>query len=557
MLPEFTRRGALRLLGVANAAGLGSLTSSLAAATPSTSEWTQLTKLVAEDGDSGDAFGTSVALDGDTAVVGANGSAYVFAETGGSWSQRTKLVADDEDGSEHGDFGHSVALDEGTALIGARYDDNEDAVERQLTELGYNQHIPGSAYVFTRSDGSWTQEAELVATDRDTRDRFGQSVAIDGDTALVGADWDEDPNGEDAGSAYVFSRSDGEWTQQVKLTAGDEGPGAFGWSVALDGDTAVVGARWRKPGGAAYVFTRSDGGWTRVAKLTATDRDPEDHFGSSVALDGDTAVIGAHSDESSDGSETGSAYVFARSGSSWTREAKLTADDGDEQDSFGSSVAVHGSTVLVGASSDEDPNGRVAGSAYVFTRSDGEWSQRTKLAADDGDGGDRFGTSASLENGTAFIGAADDEDPLGYGAGSMYVYWKDQREVRIDIDPSDGSNSINPDAKGVVPVAVVHTDDFDPAARIDVSSLRFGAPDVVDNGGGATPAHGGHVEDVTGDGADDLVLHFPIEETGFGDGGTAGKLVGETDGGVAVFGTDTVRSVGDRGRGPDNSPSTS
>lgn len=548
MLPELTRRRALRLLGIANAVGLGSLTSSLAAAAPSTGAWTRLAKLVAEDGDRGDAFGKSVALDGDTAVVGANGGAYVFAETGGSWSQRTKLTADDADGGP----GHSVALDDGTALAGARYDENESAVERRLTELGYNQHVPGSAYVFTRSDGTWTREAKLVAADGDTRDRFGQSVAVDGDTALIGADWDEDPNGEHAGSAYVFVRSDGEWTQRVKLTAGEEGTGAFGWSVALDDDTAVIGARWKRPGGAAYVFTRSNGVWTRVAKLTAADRDRDDHFGSSVALDGDTAVIGAHSDDC----ETGSAHVFTRSGGSWTREAKLTADDADRQDSFGSSVAIDGDTVLVGADSDEDPNGRVAGSAYVFARSDGEWTQRTKLAADDGDAGDRFGTSASLENGTALVGAADDEDPLGYGAGSAYVYWKDQREVRIDVDPTDGSNSINPAAKGVVPVAVVHTDDFDPAARIDANSLRFGAPDAVDSGGGATPAHGGHVEDVTGDGADDLVLHFRTEETGIGDGDATGKLVGETDDGVAVFGTGTVKSVGDRGRGPDDSPST-
>lgn len=545
MAPKFTRRRALKLLGIANPVTLGFLPRVRASATrgnqTSRSSWTQRAKLVAVDGESEKGFGRSIGLDGTTALVGYTGAAYVFAEADGNWSQQAKITTENAEGHDY--FGQTVALDDQTALIGARHDDDP------------NGRRAGSAYIFTQTDEGWTQQAKLAASDGQRRDRFGQSVAIDGDTALIGADQGDKPGGGDwSGKAYLFTRADGDWTQIAKLTAEDEQTRFFGWAVALDDDTAVIGARMTKTSaGEAYVFTRSEHGWTQQAHFIGSHRDELDSFGSAVALAGDTAVIGAPRNEDQHGPGSGSAYVFTRSNGTWEQQAALAADDGDKHDSFGESVAFDGETILVAANTDEDPHGEDAGSAYIFTQRGGEWVQETKLVADDGDSFDYFGESAVLENNTAIVGAYADEDPLGYFAGAAYVYWKDQKEVALDIKPGSEKNSINPQSKGVLPVAILQTDSFDPVSRVDMSSLRFGTPDVVDNGGGATPAHrGGHTEDADDDGADDLLLHFPTEDTGFEQDDEKGKIVGETEDGVAIFGTDTVRVKGKQKGGSGN-----
>ncbi|MSQ08671.1 MAG: hypothetical protein EXR44_05165, partial [Dehalococcoidia bacterium] len=203
---------------------------------------------------------------------------------------------------------------------------------------------------------TWTQQQKLTASDGAANDFFGYSVAVSGDTAVVGA-WGDDSA---KGSAYVFTRSGSTWTQQQKLTASD---GAaidyFGYSVAVSGDTAVVGAYGDDSyKGSAYVFTRSGSTWTQQQKLTASDGAANDYFGGSVAVSGDTAVVGAYGDDS----EKGSAYVFTRSGSTWTQQQKLTASDGAANDFFGWSVAVSGDTAVVGARSDDSSKG----SAYMF-----------------------------------------------------------------------------------------------------------------------------------------------------------------------------------------------
>lgn len=290
-----------------------------------------------------------------------------------------------------------------------------------------------------RSDGAWTQQAKLVADDGDENDKFGRAVALtgDGETALVGADGDKEPNGENrygdgAGSAYVFNRNGGSWEQQAKLAANDgEGGDLFGWSVAIAGatPTALVGCSRTD---AAYVFTRTDGTWEQRTKLAADEGEERAGFGSSLGIsdDGGTALIGAFVDSEPNGQRAGSAYVFTGGGASWNERAKIAADDGDENDQFAHSVALSadGRIALAGADPDEDPNGARAGSAYVFTADGTSWSQQTKLAADDGDTNDRFGFAAALGNrgGTALIGAPGDENPNGEdelsGGGSAYVF---------------------------------------------------------------------------------------------------------------------------------------
>jgi hypothetical protein len=385
--------------------------------TPQTSmavNWTEKQKLLASDAAAGDYFGGSVSLDGDTALIGvkydddngvSSGSAYVFTRTGTTWTQQAKLLA--SDGAAGDQFGWSVSLSGNTALIGASWDDD-------------NGVSSGSAYVFTRTGTTWTQQAKLLASDGAAGDFFGVSVSLDGDTALIGAAWDDD-KGVDSGSAYVFTRTGITWTEQAKLLASDGAAGDFfGWSVSLTGDATFIGAYMNDDkgvdSGSAYVFTRTGTTWTEQAKLLASDGTPGDFFGFSVSFDGDTALIGAAWDAYK-GVDSGSAYVFTRTGTTWTQQAKLFASDAAPGDYFGISVSLDSDTALIGAYKDDD-KGVDSGSAYVFTRTGTTWTQQAKLLASDGTEEDYYGLSVSLSTDTALIGA-----PLAgnNGAGSSYV----------------------------------------------------------------------------------------------------------------------------------------
>ncbi|MDC3988437.1 FG-GAP repeat protein [Polyangium jinanense] len=378
----------------------------------------QQAKLVADDAAADDYFGHSVAISGDTALVGSYdddnaggtnaGSVYVFVRSGTVWTQQAKLVANDAASADL--FGTSVALSGDTALIGASLDDFVGNTDQ------------GSAYVFVRSGGVWSQQAKLVAGD--ANDRFGSSVALSGDTALVSAPRDSVAGGGTAaGSVSVFVRSGTTWSEQSKLTASD--PGAsdfFGFSVALSGDTALVGA-WSDDhaggvdAGSAYVFVRSGAVWSQETKLVA-DAAAGDHFGRSVALSGDTALVG-----SPDASGSGRAYVFVRSGAEWSQQAKIQAADAAGGDWFGYSVALAGDTALVGAANDDASMFVTdAGSAYVFVRSGAVWSQQAKLVAADAAVNDWFGNEVALSGDTALVGAHYDDHAGGTSAGSAYAF---------------------------------------------------------------------------------------------------------------------------------------
>jgi UDP-3-O-[3-hydroxymyristoyl] glucosamine N-acyltransferase len=285
-------------------------------------------------------------------------------------------------------------VDGDTAVIGSFFDDD-------------NGNNSGSAYVFTRSGTAWTQQAKLIASDGAAHDVFGESVGVDGNTAVIGARLDDD-NGVASGSAYVFIRSGTTWAQQAKLAAGDAAAlDRFGLSVAVDADTAVIGAHLDDDNGgasgSAYVFTRSGSAWTQQQKLTASDGAASDFFGISVAIDADTAVIGASGGDDN-GAGSGSAYAFTRIGGMWSEQAKLTASDGAALDRFGFSVAVDADTAVIGARLDDD-RGTDSGSAYVFTRSAGMWSEEAKLTAGDAEAFDQFGFSLAVDGDTTVIGA--------------------------------------------------------------------------------------------------------------------------------------------------------
>ena len=345
--------------------------------------------------------------------------------------EEVKLLADD--GAPNDFFGFNVALSGDTAVIGAtKVDDDIRGVD------------VGAAYVFTRSGNNWHQQAKLTADDGAAKDEFGGNVALSGDTAVIGAMFQDD-KGDNSGSAYVFTRSGTTWSQQAKLTAADGAEGdAFGQSIALSGDTVVIGAPHDddkgNDAGSVYVFTRSGTTWSQQVKLTAADGVAGDVFGISIAFSSDTIVIGADlNDEKA--LNAGAVYVFTRSGSSWSQQAKITAADGAETDIFGVRVALSGDTILISARRDDDDvMGIDAGSAYIFTRTGTTWQQQIKLTASDGAADDRFGRSVALVADTAVIGAMFQDDK-GDNSGSAYVFtrsgttWSQQ----VKLTAADGA----------------------------------------------------------------------------------------------------------------------
>jgi len=391
--------------------------------------WTLQTRLTAADGAAGDLFGFSVAISGTSALVGAYldnqpgvlkaGSAYVFTRSGSVWSQEQKLVA--ADGSASDFFGFSVGISGDTSVIGAIQDE-------PVGSPANAQH--GSAYIFTRSGGVWSLQQKLVAADAQIGANYGYHVALEADTALIGSPAADVSSVTDSGAAYVHVRSGTTWTQQRKLTpvpstdasAGDR----FGQAVALSGETALMGAFSDDHvgvtnGGSAYVFLRSGTTWSQQAKLVASDTATDNRLGSAVALDGDIAVLGAP-DPILLAPGPGSAYVFTRSGSSWAQQAKLQAADGDIGQRYGTAVAISGGTLLSGAPYQRSGAGEEAGSAYVYVLSTGSWSLQQKLSAGDGASRDVFGLSVAASGSSVLAGAPYDDTASGIDSGSAYVF---------------------------------------------------------------------------------------------------------------------------------------
>lgn len=343
---------------------------------------TQVAKLVASDGARGDQFGIAVAVSGDDVFVGAwnddnlglggPGSVYVFTKPSGGWSgvvtETARLTASDRlDGDL---LGAAVAAADGVVVAGAPFDDD-------------TANAQGSAYVFVRPPGGWvstTQSAKLRASDAAATDRLGSAVAIDGDTIVLGAPLDDVGAAGDRGSAYVFQAAawTGELTETAKLTASDGvGGDAFGFSVAVSGGTVVSGAILHATGnvdrGAAYVFERPASGWETTSAFSARFAPGTasiDRVGESVAIDGDTIVVGARFGSGPNHPDQGAAFVYLKPAAGWTTTpryfAKLTAPDGAFGDDFGAAVAHRDGTTVVGAWGHAFGGGPFQGQAYVF-----------------------------------------------------------------------------------------------------------------------------------------------------------------------------------------------
>jgi hypothetical protein len=374
---------------------------------PELTFWFQ-TKIVPDDGEAGDRFGSHVALEGDTAVLAARhtddkapgaGSAYVFVRSGMTWTRQQELTA--SDGAVFDEFGTDVSISGSSVVVGASQVD--------------------AAYVFVRSGTTWTQQQKLTPSDGGAS-AFGWSVAISGDTIVVGAPLDDAPETH-AGSAYVFTRDGTTWTEQQKLLApGGAFRDMFGTDVAVLDDTALIGAmgdsQEADSAGAAHVFVRSGTTWTPQAKLLAPDAAEDDAFGHSVALALDLAVVGA---SKGDGAvdDSGAAYVFTRSGTTWSHQQKLFSTVGGTLWRFGQAVAIWANKIVVGAPSD-DLTPFSPGAAYVFARNLNAWKQQQRLSPSDGAANDGFGSSVAIDAGHALVGCPY-HNAYGGESGAAYA----------------------------------------------------------------------------------------------------------------------------------------
>jgi uncharacterized delta-60 repeat protein len=313
-------------------------------------------------------FGNSVGISGNTIVVGSlvgtdathfqilHGEAHIFDRSGNHWSARQKLVADD--GAGHDTFGESVAITGDTVIIGSSLSDSAGDGSREYQ---------GAAFIFGRDGEQWSKQAKLLASDGAKLDRFGYSVSVSGDTAVVGA------FNAGSGAAYIYGRSGVSWTQKKKLVPISQGADEFGLSVGISGVNIFVGAPGTKVGqktnqGAAYVSTRTNFVWSEPKQLLANDGVAGDAFGESVAISGGTAVIGAHLKYVGGRQNQGVAYVYQQSSTGWVPVQEMAATDGNTYQVFGQAVAVSGETLLIGAPGDNSAKG----AAYIYETLDSD-----------------------------------------------------------------------------------------------------------------------------------------------------------------------------------------
>jgi hypothetical protein len=368
-------------------------------------------------------FGWSLAVSGNTAVIGAPagsgspGAAYVFTRTPIGWRRVAELTA--SDGGSADAFGFSVGISGNTVVVGAF-----------SHTVGSNSQ-QGAVYIFVEPASGWsdmTETAELTAADGLAGDRLGYSVAMYGNTVVAGAANATPGAIIYQGSAYIFLKPATGWSTtssyKAKLTASDPVPGAhFGWSVAITGDTLVIGAYDAGCCGAAYVFVKPAGGWsdsTETAELTASDGVSYDFFGWSVAISGSTICVGANQFDSS----VGKAYVFQEPAQGWVsmkQTAELTPSDGVPFEDFGVSVAISDTAVAVGAT--DTTSG--PGSAYIFLQPAGGWqnaTQNSKISPSISSPYNYFGQSIFYNGKAMLVGAPYATVDGDRAAGVVYVF---------------------------------------------------------------------------------------------------------------------------------------
>ena len=381
-------------------------------------------KISTPDGDANDRFGESIAIDGSTIVVGAfrdddagfdAGAAYIYTLENEEWVQKQKIVPN------HVGLGLS-RIDRG--LFGNSIDIRDDVIVVGAMDSRENGLRIGAAYVFERvAQNNWKEQTRLTPTSLILEAGYGSSVATNASYVLVGAHDDDHSNLTAPGAVYAYRRNttDGQWVLAQKIIASDpQSEGRFGSYVAIDGNRAVIGARDldhdAENAGAAYVFELVGDSWQQVARLTASDAATDDKFGSSVAVNGNQIIVGAREvDGVAEGA--GAAYIYELVNNQWTETARLTADDGESLDRFGNSVAIEGDYAVVSTRIDDD----FTGATYIFQRFSGAWTQLAKLVPKRGEPGDLFGQAVALSD-FHLVASATGDDDEGIDAGAAYIY---------------------------------------------------------------------------------------------------------------------------------------
>lgn len=432
-------------------------------------------------------------------TVSASGAVYVYRRTGRVWVQEAYLKAPNADALDS--FGASVAVDGDTIVVGAYYESsNQRTITNGTTASGDNSSAnAGAVYIFKRSGTTWEQEAYLKSSNSDPYDNFGIRVAISGDSVAVGADTEasnqtsitngttasSDNSAAGAGAVYVFKRSGATWTQEAYIKAANAEAGdRFGNALSLNLDTLVVGAyaeasnqttitngttassnNSAMSAGAVYVYKRTGSSWAQEAYIKATNADALDLFGFSVSLNGNTIVAGSLLEASSQSSITndvtasgdnsksgaGAVYVFKRTGVTWAQEAYIKASNSDSGDRFGVDVSIANDSLVVGAYNEASSQRGVSfgsnasskndasesGAVYVFKRSGASWSQQAYIKSPNSDASDWFGACVSVNGDSIGIGAYKEDSNQavisnGKGAsgnnssaeaGAAYVYY--------------------------------------------------------------------------------------------------------------------------------------
>jgi Ca2+-binding RTX toxin-like protein len=416
----------------------------------------------------GDRLGFSVAIDGDVIVVGApyddgagfnRGTVHVFERGTEGWAYSRELT--DPEAADGDWLGHSVAVEGGTVVAGAPYDDG----------AGTDR---GAVHVFVRVRGGWNH-VDTVLADPTPHDhaKLGWSVAIDGDTVVAGAPHDGGA-GAIRGAAHVFRRDAGVWWYQNELTDPSPADGdEFGWSVAVDGDTIVAGARYDAGAGhqrgAVHVFRPGVGGWLHFDELTHPNAENNDEFGFSVAVDGDVIAVGVPLD---DGGVTnrGAVQVFRRDAGVWSYAEELADPNAAAGDVLGWSVAIDGDTIVAGARLDGG-DGTSRGAAHVFAADGGGWSHVQELRDPDAADGDEFGAAVALDGDTIAIGARSD-DGAGSDRGAAHVFGDTTGPAVTIATPANGATY----AQGVSPVADYSCSDSGSGIASCVGSVADGSP---------------------------------------------------------------------------------
>lgn len=387
-------------------------------------DWTEFAKLVADDANDDDNWGTVIDFDGDYAAIGVSedddngsncGAVYIFKKHDSDWLFMTKLYQDLPVVNDR--FGVSVAIDANLLVVGAT------GAEASTLESG-------AAFIFERNGETWTQQLMIGASDGENYDNFGRSVSISGNYILVGSPIADSPIQTSCGAAYIYEKPTGGWQsssgKETQKISANETTGRFGWSVAIEGDLAIVGA-WQEghvhsQDGAAFCFKRDTTSWSQWTKLISSEPIDSAHLGYSVSIDNNTVIAGANHDDHN-GECAGAAYIFelpATSSATCYENHILLASDANEYDNFGFSVGIANNYAIVGAYAD-DVNGLNSGSAYIFKFNGTSWSQQNKLLPTDKDSGDSFGHKVAISGIQALIGAPYDDD-VALNGGSVYYF---------------------------------------------------------------------------------------------------------------------------------------